>query len=342
MKALVLKRDKELSFETVADPEPRSAGDVLVEVKFSGICGSDIPRGFHGKAYHYPLVMGHEFSGQVREAPAGSAFAAGDRVTAFPLLPCGRCQACSTGDYAQCADYDYLGSRRDGGFAELVYVPEANLFRVPDRVRLESAAMTEPCAVALHGVEKLRVEAGMGALVIGGGPIGLMVAQWLRVKGCAPVRVADVDARKLSLAAGLGFEAFDSGKGDLVAAAQAQGGGADCVVEACGLPATFLQAVNCAGRFGQVVFMGNIAGEFRVPEKDFSRILRNEIRISGTWNSRIEPRGRDEWTRVLEFMDGAVDVQSLVSHRPALSEGAGVFAKVVGRTEWFSKVVFAV
>ena len=342
MKALVLKHDKELAFETVADPRPRTDSDVLVEVKFSGICGSDIPRGFHGKAYHYPLIMGHEFSGIVRQAPAGSAFAAGSRVVAFPLLPCGKCAACSTGDYAQCADYDYLGSRRDGGFAQLVHVPEENLFRVPDRVRLESAAMTEPCAVALHGVEKLRIEAGMSALVIGGGPIGLMVAQWLRVKGCAPVRVADVDARKLSLAASLGFEAFDSGTGDLTAAMQAQGGGMDCVVEACGLPITFLQAVNCAGRFGQVVFMGNIAGEFKVPEKDFSRILRNEIRISGTWNSKIEPRGKDEWTRVLDFLDGAVDVQSLVSHRPALSEGAEVFGKVVGRTEWFSKVMFAI
>ncbi|MGA2546336.1 MAG: galactitol-1-phosphate 5-dehydrogenase [Rectinemataceae bacterium] len=341
MKALVLKSDKKLVFETVADPKARTDREVLVEVRFSGICGSDIPRAFHGKAYHYPLIMGHEFSGIVREAPRGSAFAAGERVVVFPLLPCGKCAACSTGDYAQCADYDYLGSRRDGGFAEFVYVPEENLFRVPDRVELVSAAMTEPCAVALHGVEKLRIEAGMSALVIGGGPVGLMAAQWLRVKGCSSVRVADVDAKKLALAEGLGFESFDSAAADLTTAMQGQGGGMDCVVEACGLPATFLQAVDCAGRFGQVVFMGNIRGEFRVPENDFSRILRNELRISGTWNSKITPRGKDEWTRVLAFLDGAIDVRSLVSHRPPLSEGAEVFGRLVGREEWFSKVVFS-
>ncbi|MEI6877159.1 MAG: alcohol dehydrogenase catalytic domain-containing protein, partial [Spirochaetota bacterium] len=277
MKALVLKGEGELSYEAVPDPLP--AGNVLVEVRFAGICGSDIPRAFKGKAYHYPLIMGHEFSGTVREAPSGSAFARGDRVTAFPLLPCGLCPACQTGDYAQCDNYDYLGSRRDGAFAELVPVPERNLFRVPARVSLEAAALTEPCAVALHGVEKLGVEAGMGGLVIGGGPIGLMVAQWLRLKGCAKVVVSDVDAAKLRIAGDLGFETFDSAKGDLVASMQAQGGGMDCVVEACGLPATFLQALNCAGRFGQIVFMGNISGEFRVPEKDFSRILRNELRI---------------------------------------------------------------
>jgi L-iditol 2-dehydrogenase len=341
MKALVLEGERKLVYRTVPDPAPRSERDILVEVKFTGICGSDLPRAYHGKAYHYPLVMGHEFSGLVREAPATSAYAVGDRVVAFPLLACKRCGPCQTGDYAQCENYDYLGSRRDGGFAELVWVPEENLFRVPDRVDLLSAAMTEPCAVALHGVERLQVQAGMRALVIGGGPIGLMVAQWLRVKGCRPVTVADIDPAKLELAGRLGFAVVDSKKTDLVDETRAVGG-ADCVVEACGLPATFLQAVNCAGRFGQVVFMGNIAGDFVVPEKDFSRILRNEIRIAGTWNSKITPKGRDEWTRVLDSLDDRIDVKSLISHRPPLSAGADIFDRMAGRTEWFSKVVFTI
>ncbi|MEI6389098.1 MAG: galactitol-1-phosphate 5-dehydrogenase [Spirochaetota bacterium] len=341
MKALVLTQDRVLVHEDRPDPLPRSDRDVLVEVKHAGICGSDLPRAFHGKAYHYPLVMGHEFSGLVRAAPPGSSWAAGDRVVAFPLLPCGSCAACQTGDYAQCSNYDYLGSRRDGGFAELVHVPEENLFRVPEQVSLESAAMTEPCAVALHGVEKLAIEAGMDALVIGGGPVGLMVAQWLRIKGCSPVRVADIDPAKLEIARRLGFEAFDSAKAELVEAMQARDGGVDCVVEACGFPATFRQAILSAGRFGQVVFMGNIAGEFKLPEKDFSRILRNEIRISGTWNSRVVPRGRDEWTRVLAFLDSRMDVQCLVSHRPSLTEGTEIFRKMEAREGWFNKVVFA-
>jgi len=353
MKALVLKNNAELEYSTLQDPviEPATphgpAKDVLVKVQYSGICGSDIPRAYHGKAYHYPLVMGHEISGVVAESPGSSAYPAGSRVVVFPLLPCYECVACKTGDYAQCSHYDYYGSRRHGGFAEYIMVPEANLFAVPDRVDLLSASMTEPCAVALHGVEKLEIKAGMSALVIGAGPVGAMVAQWLRVKGCDRIYVADVDGAKRDIVARMGFIPIDSSKVDpameirKLEGSGAATNGADCVVEAVGLPVTFLQAIQAAGRFGQVVFMGNISGTFSVPESDFSRILRNEIRIAGTWNSRIEPRGKDEWTRVLQFLDGAVQVQALISHKLPLSEGPAIFDRIHKKLEWYNKVIFS-
>ncbi len=355
MKALVLKENTILAHEDVPDPAPfqscRADGsprggkaDILVKVAFSGICGSDIPRAFHGKAYHYPLVMGHEFSGVVAEVPAASPYKAGDRVAAFPLIPCGVCAPCSVGDYAQCIDYDYYGSRRDGAFAEYVRMSAANLFPVPVGVSLHSAAMTEPCAVALHGVEKLSIRPGMSGLVLGGGPIGNMVAQWLKLIGCDPVYVVDIDPKKLRLAADLGCVPIDSSAGDPGDQVRRLSGndGADCIVEAVGLPATFLQAVTAAGRFGQIVFMGNIAGTFQVPEKDFSRILRNEIRIFGTWNSKVEPRGKDEWTTVLQFLDTRIQVAPLISHELPLSEGPAIFAKIFGKREWINKVMFAV
>jgi L-iditol 2-dehydrogenase/galactitol-1-phosphate 5-dehydrogenase len=344
MQALVLKKDKELEYRTIPTPRPSSSNDVLVAVKYAGICGSDIPRGFQGGAYHYPLVMGHEFSGVVEETRPGSAYAPGDRITAFPLLPCGVCGPCQTGDYAQCERYDYLGSRRDGAFAEYVLVPEANLFRLPESVTLRSAAMTEPCAVALHGVERMKVRAGMTALVIGAGPVGAMAAQWLRIKGCGRVYIADLDGRKLEIAQTFGMIPIDSGATDLREELRRlePAGGVDCVVEAVGLPATFLLALQSAARFGQVVFMGNIKGTLAVPEKDVSLILRNELRIMGTWNSKIAPRGKDEWTRVLGFLDGAMRVEPLVSHTPPLAEGAEVFGRLVSRTEWFNKVIFSI
>jgi L-iditol 2-dehydrogenase/galactitol-1-phosphate 5-dehydrogenase len=404
MKALILRARGLLEYNEMALPDrghdrghdrdhdrdqAGALGDVLVRVAYAGICGSDIPRAFHGKAYHYPLVMGHEFSGTVVQAAADSGYTIDDRVVVFPLLPCRRCAACGTGDYAQCQHYDYYGSRRDGGFAEFVRVPASNLFRVPDRVSLRSAAMTEPCAVALHGVNKLDVKPGMSALVIGGGPIGNMVAQWLRLRGCGQVYVSDIDARKRAIAADMGFSVIDSSGGGAGGdagvgaggdaggsagragnAGDGAGGGAgntgdgagnreafdlaaelrhltdtdgvDCVVEACGLPATFLQAVQCAGRFGQIVFMGNIHGTFQVPAVDFSRILRHEIRISGTWNSRIEPRGKDEWTTVLGYLDAGIQVAPLISHDVPLDAGPTIFARIADRGEWFNKVLFDV
>ncbi|GAB1483965.1 galactitol-1-phosphate 5-dehydrogenase [Treponema sp.] len=344
MKAFVLKANAELEYASVPDPIEEEGKDILVEVKYSGICGSDIPRAYKSKAYHYPLIMGHEFSGVVKEAPTSSIYKSGSRVVVFPLLPCYACAACSTGDFAQCSDYDYYGSRRDGGFAEQVYVGEANLFAVPETVDLRSAAMTEPCAVALHGVEKLQVLAGMSALVFGGGPIGNMVAQWLRVKGCDHIYVADVDKAKLKIASDMGFIPIDSATvdpGEEVKRLE-KSDGVDCVVEAVGLPQTFLQATQSAARFGQIVFMGNISGTFQVPEKDFSRILRNEIRITGTWNSKIVPRGKDEWTRVLQYLDRGIAVKALISHEVPLSQAAQTFDRVHGKKEWFNKVIFTI
>jgi len=345
MKALVLEGDGDLRF--VADrplPEGPEGPTALVRVAACGICGSDIGRGFGGKAYRYPLVMGHEFSGVVEEPAPGGRFAKDARVTAFPLLPCRRCGPCQTGDYAQCVDYDYYGSRRDGAFAEYLRVPEANLFAVPEGVDLPHAALTEPAAVALRGVRKLRVQAGDRAAVFGAGPIGNLAAQWLRIRGCREVYVVDIDARKLELAERMGFRPIDASSEDPVEALFAATGGAgvERSVEAVGLPATFLQAVQAAARFGEVLFMGNIAGTFAIGEKDFSGILRKELSIRGTWNSKIVPAGADDWSTVLKYMDRELDVASLVTDRLPLEEGPAIFEELVQRRGFHNKVLFEI
>ena len=201
MKALVLERDKELRFTDVPDLVRPGPGWARIRIALSGICNSDIHRGFGGGAYRYPLVMGHEFSGLVEEPAAGGKVPRGARVTVFPLIPCRRCVPCQTGDFAQCTDYDYLGSRRDGAFAEAVWAPDENLFVLPEATSLRDAALTEPCAVALHGVSKLAIRPGDAGAVFGAGPIGNMAAQWMRLRGCAEVFVVDIDGTKLDLAA---------------------------------------------------------------------------------------------------------------------------------------------
>jgi len=342
MKALVLEQDKLLSYRDVPDPQCPGSGWVLIEVAYAGICNSDMYRGFGGGAYHYPLIMGHEFSGIVREAFPGSHFVPGDEVVAFPLIPCRRCTPCQTGDFAQCLDYDYIGSRRDGAFAQLVWAPEANIFRVPEGVGLKDASMTEPCAVALHGAGKLPIQPGQTAAVFGGGPIGNMAAQWIGIRGAHKVFVVDVDTQKLAIAAELGFVPIDPASGDPVERIRAatDGAGADHVVEAVGLPGTFLQSVQAAARSGHVVFMGNIRGEFVIGEKDFSSILRREITIHGTWNSRIVPTERNEWTVVLSALGKDMRVAPLISHVADLADGAAIFSRVLSRKEFFNKVIF--
>jgi L-iditol 2-dehydrogenase len=344
MKALVLKKNADLEYKDI--PEPEKPGEVFyrIRVAAAGICGSDIHRGFENGAYHYPLVMGHEFSGTVEEAPRSARYEVGRKVVVFPLLWCGKCTACRTGDYAQCDSYDYFGSRRDGGFAEIVWVPEPNLFAVPDEVNILHAAMTEPCAVALHGMRKFRLKGGETAVVYGGGPIGNMAAQWLSILGCETVVVVEIDEKKARIAESLGFVTVNPKEEDPVVTVRevTNGTGAAVAVEACGLPLTYRQALGSVGRFGEVLFLGNPAGDLVLPPDEVSAILRREIVIRGTWNSKPVPSGQDDWTTVLRYMDKKMFVAPLISHTPPLSEGPEIFDRLVGKKERFGKVIFKI
>jgi len=349
MRALVLEANAQFRYHAdYSMPPAPSVGlgvenCVKVRVAACGVCGSDIPRAFANGAYHHPLVLGHEFSGVVEQD--GVLRKRGDRVTIFPLVPRPGEKPFDTGDYAQTTNYDYFGSRRDGGLGEFVVVPERNLLLVPAHVPLLHAACVEPAAVALHGVRKMRVQAGDSAAVFGAGPIGNLVAQWLRLSGCTRVFVVDVDARKLDLVAGLGCIPINPATGgDAVQQIRAatNGEGVQRVVEAVGLPQTFLQATQVAAAFGEVVFMGNIHGEFRIGEKDFSSILRRELTIYGTWNSKIVPTGTDDWSAVLKFMDRGLEIAPMISDTPTLEQGPEIFASIHGRKAWHHKVIFRV
>lgn len=345
MRALVLEGPGRLVFHRDRpEPEEDPAANCLrVRVVACGICGSDLPRAYEpGGAYRYPLVLGHEFSGVVEED--GHGFRRGDRVAVFPLIPQPGQAFYESGDYALTSNYDYFGSRRDGGMQEVLRVPAANLFRVPEGVDLLHAACVEPASVALHGVRKLRIRAGDTGLVLGGGPIGNMTAQWLRIHGCARVLVSDIDRDKLEVAKGMGFEALDAAGGNVVEQVKEMTGGegAARVVEACGLPQTLAEAVACAAPQGEVVFMGNLHGEFRLGDKVFSSILRRELTLYGTWNSKVTPRGADDWTTVLKFMGRELQIGPLVTDTPELEEGAVVFEGIRQRKRKQLKTVFRV
>lgn len=341
MKALLLTANATLEHVDRREPPAPESGWVTVRVAHAGVCGSDIPRGFESGAYHYPLVMGHEFSATVEKTAAGSSYAPGERVAVFPLIPNPAEEINQIGEFAVGRSYDYFGSRRDGAFQELLNVPEFNLLRIPDDFSLEAASLVEPCAVAYHAAARPQISAGQTALVIGGGPIGNMVAQWLRLRGCTPVIVSEPDEKKRRLAAEMGFTAIDPAVDDPVEYSDSlSAGGADIVVEACGLPLTFRQAVSAAGLFGQVVFLGNIHGELRLDEKLVSSILRRELTIYGTWNSRFVPKGTGEWKKVIDAMHrGDIEVAPLVSHRVSLDRAAETLTAMRNKAMWFNKVI---
>ena len=345
MQALVLHAVGDVRHEAIPRPKP-SAGGVLVRIGSCGVCGSDIPRVFVKGTYRFPTVCGHEFAGTVAEVGAGvTDFGPGDRVAVFPLLWCGKCGPCEKGQYAQCVDYDYLGSRSDGGFAEYVVAPRQNLVRVPDSVSLEEAAMTEPAAVALHALRRAGgCSVGDTVAVFGVGPIGLMVAQWARAMGASRVILCDIVPEKLALAERLGFTDTVNGRQtDPVQAIEGltDGEGAHLCVEAAGVPQTTAQALKAVRRGGRMVLLGNPGADVTLPVALLSQVMRREVTIFGTWNSVYSASGGgDDWRTALEAMASKkLDLLPLITHRATLAGGADALRMMRDGSEFSSKIL---
>ena len=323
-------------------PVPAPAADeALVRIEASGICGSDLPRVFTKGTYRFPTVPGHEFAGTVVECP-GEPGRCGQRVTVFPLIPCGQCAMCEIGEYASCADYDYYGSRRDGGFAQYRAIRLANLVPVPDGVGIEDAAMVEPCAVAVHALAAAQLRLGDWLAIWGAGPIGLMAAQLAASQG-ARVVLVDIDQRKLGAARALGFgDTVNSATTDAPAAIRevTDGRGADVCLEAAGVSAALAGCLAAAKPFGGVVLMGNPAGDMRLSQDAYWQILRKQLRLTGVWNSSHN-KSRDDWdTAITAIQHGWVTPSRLITHRFGLAECARAFAVAASPDELSLKVMF--
>ena len=297
MKAALLYGIGDLRFEEVPLPQIKE-GEALIKVKACGICGSDIPRVMEKGTYSFPLIPGHELSGEVAQIRGkisslekeskGASFKNGDRVVAVPLLPCYRCPHCQVGEYNLCDNYNYLGSRCNGGFAEYVKVPRENLIKIPLGVSFEEAALTEPASVALHALRRAKMETRDKVAILGTGPIGVLLAQWARIWGASEVYLVDVREEKLRVAQKYGFtEVINASKRDTVKSIleKTEQRGVDISIEAAGVPITFKQSIQIARKGGKVIFLGNMREEVTLSDELISSILRKELTMYGTWNS---------------------------------------------------------
>jgi L-iditol 2-dehydrogenase len=345
MDALVLHAVGDLRLERIAVP-PLGPGQARVRVAYCGVCGSDIPRIFTKGTYRFPTVCGHEFAGTVSDVAADvTSVRPGDRVAVFPLLWCGTCAPCEQGRYVQCENYDYLGSRRDGGFAEFIAAPACNLLKVPDAVSLEEAAMTEPASVALHALRRAGgAIVGESVAILGAGPIGLMVAQWARAMGAARIILFDLVPQKLEQARAMGFEhACNSRDHDPAKTVESLTGGrgADVSVDAAGVPAALIQACRSAARGGRVVLLGNPSADVTLPAALLSQLMRREVSLVGTWNSDYSAAGNpDDWrTTLAARASRAIDLRPLITHRVPLAGSIDMLRRMKDGGEFYSKVL---
>jgi len=345
MVAAVLHAPGDLRIETVGVPRP-GEGEVLVRVGACGVCGSDVPRVMTKGTYSFPLIPGHEFAGTVAALGEGvEGWRNGDRVAVFPLIPCRECDMCEQETYELCQSYDYLGSRSNGAFAEYVVAPAWNLIGVPEGVSLEVAAMTEPAAVACHGVNRGNVSDGDTATIFGAGPIGITITQWCAALGAGPLWIVDIQPDKLAVADELTeatcLNGLEADAAEVIL--EATGGrGVDAAIEAAGVPATALQCIKVAARNGTVVLLGNPSTDLTIPMADVSQILRKQLEILGTWNSSFRHDERDDWTETLRAMaNGKLNLEPLITHRYRIDQANEAFRMMTGGSEFYNKVMFA-
>lgn len=303
-------------FTTGEAPVPTPApGEALLRVRRVGICGTDLHI-FQGHLDHRVPprgVIGHETFAEVVEAPADSGVAPGDRVVVEPLEFCGACRACRMGASYLCYRLQVLGVDRPGGMREYWAVPAARLLRVPATLADDHAAMIEPLAVAVHVVTRARVAPGDTAFVMGGGPIGTLVALVCRHRG-ARVAVAEVNPYRLGLLRELGLEALGPDADPVRwATAWTDGAGVDVAFEVTGNPAA-ARAVTDLVRVWGTVSMVAIHAE-PVPVNLY-RIFARELTLHG---SRLY--ARQDWEEAIRLAAaGAVPVAPLVSRRIRLED----------------------
>jgi len=234
-------------------------GEVLIKVAYSGICGSDVSiyMGKHPRATP-PVIIGHEFSGEVVEVRASnSPLKVGDRVAVEPLFNCGRCYACVDGAYNTCLNLKMPGHNTDGSFAEYAKAPANRVYKVPEGVSMEVAAAIEPTSVAAHAVRRSRLRVGDHAVVLGGGPIGLLVGQIARLTTEIPVALVEVSDWRLELARKLGLDVVDAKRENVRQAIEdrTDGRGADVVFDAAGAAPLTEQISTFVKVRGQIVMV---------------------------------------------------------------------------------------
>lgn len=304
MKAGVVYAPKDIRYEDIKKPVPQ-AGQVLIKVKYTGICGSDVPR-VNGTACHfYPNVLGHEFSGTVEQVGEGvTTLQEGDRVAGVPLVPCMKCADCQRGDYSLCKHYSFIGSREFGSFAEYVVVPERNAVKFEDAVSFEQGAFFEPATVALHGLQRTPFRGGGSVAILGGGTIGMFVMQWAKIFGAKDAVVFDIAPERLELGKRLGATAgINTLEPDYMEKAKAltSGRGFDYVFETAGNTITMKMAFALAANKASVCFVGTPTRELSFSVEEWENMNRKEFTLTGSWISYSVPFPGKEWELVAHY-----------------------------------------
>ena len=304
---------------------------VLVKIKYCGICSSDIERVFINGTYHFPTIPGHEMSGQIVAVNDDDEELLGKKTAIFPLMPCFECNACEREEYAQCSNYNYFGSRCDGGYSEYLLVPKWNLVVFNDELDYKIAALCEPGAVAIHSINIGDIQKGDNVAVSGTGTIGMMIALVAHRKE-ANVTVIGRSNESLEFSKSLGLKTLLT--------SELENKTFDKVYEVVGNNESINQSISICDNFGTIILVGNPKDNVNLDKQIYWKILRKQLVLKGIWNSSYNQKVND-WKEILELMtEGNIPFDSLISKEYHMSEFEDAFDYLRNSKEKKLKVMF--
>ena len=341
MKGLVYQGPKELVWQDVSDVHAGEK-EVRIKIKAVGICGSDV-HGYLGLTGRRiaPMIMGHEFSGEVDQVGDGvTSVAVGDRVTAQPVQFCGTCEFCAQGLTNLCASpkKKFFGVLDcNGAMAEYLVVPERLLYKLPDTLGYEAGALAEAVAVAYRGVKRAGDLTGKHVLVIGAGTIGLLVLALVKMRGAEKVYISDLSDGRLAVAQQMGADVLlNPGTEDVLQRVKelTGGKGVDISLEAVGVTPSAKQSIELLRTGGHAVWIGNSAKTVEIPMQD---VVTRELRIDGTFIYTHE-----EFGEAVELLgSGAMHVEPMISLVADMQRGPELFAKLADDPGDLIKVILS-
>lgn len=361
MKAWVLRDIGKISLTDV-DVPIMGQNEVRIRVKACGVCGSDIPRIYETGAHNMPLIPGHEFAGVVDAIGSNvNSHWLGRRVAICPKIPCGKCINCKNDKPNGCMSYDYLGSRRDGAYAEYVNVPAGQLIELPDGVSFEAGAMLEPLSVATNAVRKgcynFAYTAPKDATIVicGVGTIGLMVLMLLKEMGYNNIFVIgnkDIQRQQVEALDVPPHNFCDKRLCEPNQWLQDRVNGVDIYFECVGSNESINYALENLGFESRLVLVGNPKSDMIFLRNAYWNILRNQIKFIGIWNSSFsqnetstcrpceEDNIIDDWHYVLKLLEsGKIEPEKLISQRYAIDDLESGLLIMRDKLEDYTKVM---
>jgi L-iditol 2-dehydrogenase len=316
--------------------------EVLIKVRRIGLCGSDATI-YYGKHPYvsYPLVMGHEFAGEIAGLGEGvNDLVVGQRVAVIPHLVCGKCSQCKTETFNFCEQLRCTGAEADGAHCEFIVMPVVMAIPIPDNLSMDDAAMIEPACVAYHAAKRGEIKNGDTVLIIGAGPIGIFVMQSVKVLGASRVYVADIDEKRLELAMSLGADGMiNASKENITEGLARLAGGSkevDVFFDCVGQKGEILEKIILMAKRGsRVVMVGVLQMDYNIPHlPDF---VQHELKLSGT--TMYVPRDYREMIRYLS--EGRISTKGMITHHFPITDLIKVFKEFVeDKKEYFFKIIF--